>query len=558
MKYGIPKSGTLLTVALVFCVTGPALAEVRTITATGEYRMGDNDTRTDAKRLALLDAKRLALEQAGTYIESITEVKNLDLAKEEIRAYTAGIVEVIEQATRTMTEGDTTVVRVDVKTRINTDVVARQIEALRKNEDVRTKLLRAEAETLKLRKELDAKTHELTAAKSRTVAEAVTRQRQTIMTQADVEGLLSRAQVVLAGLKNNTLLWGSSTPESRKYARSLIEQALSFEPENSEAQGLLGFVQFEEGQREEATSTFRAIAKKEPLSAHAHMNLGRVLQASKDWFGAAMEYETARKLEPDYAEAHASLGQVLESGAVETLDESSNMDRKILEHAVEALREATRLAPRNATYHRKLGDALCTLANNRDFTRLGIKEEEVNRILAARRRDEKEGLAELHRAVELDPADAAAHKALAGRLQFGEEALAEYRAAIRLDPADAYTRIALGKLLLVRTEKDVNGAMAEFRAAVRIDPENAKAHLELGFALEEEMSQMDEAIEEYRKSVNLGSDALGAPLGFRVGVLSHGLEKVGQKKEAAKVIRDFLKLNPEVEPYFHKRLLELE
>ncbi len=27
--------------------------------------MGDNDTRTDAKRLALLNAKRLALEQAG-------------------------------------------------------------------------------------------------------------------------------------------------------------------------------------------------------------------------------------------------------------------------------------------------------------------------------------------------------------------------------------------------------------------------------------------------------------------------------------------------------------
>ena len=48
--------------------------------------MGDNDTRADAKRLALLDAKRLALEQAGTYIEGISEVKNLDLAKEEIWA----------------------------------------------------------------------------------------------------------------------------------------------------------------------------------------------------------------------------------------------------------------------------------------------------------------------------------------------------------------------------------------------------------------------------------------------------------------------------------------
>ena len=165
----------MLTSALllhVFCI-GNAAAEIRTIASTGEYRMGDNDTRTDAKRLALLDAKRLALEQAGVYIESITEVKNLDLAKEEIRAYTAGIVEVLEQATRTMMEGESTVVRVDVKTKIDTDVVARQIDALRKNEDVRTTLLRAESEAIKLRKELGAKTHELTGAKSRAVAEAV-------------------------------------------------------------------------------------------------------------------------------------------------------------------------------------------------------------------------------------------------------------------------------------------------------------------------------------------------------------------------------------------------
>ena len=93
------------TISLMSWLEIPALAEIHTITAGGEYRMGDNDTRTDAKRLALLDAKRLALEQAGIYIEGVTEVKNFDLAKEEMRAYTAGIVEVVEQTTRTVMEG---------------------------------------------------------------------------------------------------------------------------------------------------------------------------------------------------------------------------------------------------------------------------------------------------------------------------------------------------------------------------------------------------------------------------------------------------------------------
>ena len=89
-SFSVPAGWAVLAV-WASLAPGPAVAEVRTLTATGEYRMGDNDTRTDAKRLALLDAKRLALEQAGTYLESVTEVKNLQVSRDELRAYTAGI-----------------------------------------------------------------------------------------------------------------------------------------------------------------------------------------------------------------------------------------------------------------------------------------------------------------------------------------------------------------------------------------------------------------------------------------------------------------------------------
>ena len=123
----------LSIIGAILCFASPSRAEISTITATGEYRMGDHDTRADAKRIALQDAKRLALEKAGTYLESITEVKNFQLDREEIRAYTAGIVEVTEQQTRSTMEGETTVVRVDVTGKINTSVVARQTDALRKN-----------------------------------------------------------------------------------------------------------------------------------------------------------------------------------------------------------------------------------------------------------------------------------------------------------------------------------------------------------------------------------------------------------------------------------------
>jgi len=42
----------------------------RIVTASGEYRMGDHDTRTDAVKLAIEAAKRHALEQVPTYLDS--------------------------------------------------------------------------------------------------------------------------------------------------------------------------------------------------------------------------------------------------------------------------------------------------------------------------------------------------------------------------------------------------------------------------------------------------------------------------------------------------------
>ena len=88
----------LVMMPVAWLAPAPSRAEIRTITATGEYRMGDNDTKTDAKRLSLLDAKRQALEKVGSYLEGVTEVKNLSVTKDEIRSCTAGSVEVTEQS----------------------------------------------------------------------------------------------------------------------------------------------------------------------------------------------------------------------------------------------------------------------------------------------------------------------------------------------------------------------------------------------------------------------------------------------------------------------------
>ena len=67
-------------------------AEVYKVEATGEYIMGDNDTKIVARRLAIEQAKRSATEQIGTYLESKTVVRNNQLQKDEIRTYASAIL----------------------------------------------------------------------------------------------------------------------------------------------------------------------------------------------------------------------------------------------------------------------------------------------------------------------------------------------------------------------------------------------------------------------------------------------------------------------------------
>lgn len=290
-------SVSLITAFLlhIFCISN-ATAEIRTLTATGEYRMGDNDTRTDAKRLALLDAKRLALEKSGTYIESITEVKNFNLTREEVRAYTAGIVEVIEQATRTTMEGETSVVGVEVTVKIDTDVVARQIDALRKDESGKSELLRFRIETERLRQEIDAKTRELASLHTKPQVETAITQRRQLARKAFANEFIQKA---VAAYGEFVFAWAN--PGGRKSEfnppaiealsrmRGLTEQALALDSSNAEAKRMMAKVLLREGDylvehgsNDDAILKFQEALHLRPNDASVHAAFARALDRMGD------------------------------------------------------------------------------------------------------------------------------------------------------------------------------------------------------------------------------------------------------------------------------------
>lgn len=86
----------LSILALPFLLVIPlvALAETRVLTTEATYTMGDGETPSFAEAMALQKAKKIALEQAGTYVESYTKIQNLDLTTEEIQTIAGGVLQV--------------------------------------------------------------------------------------------------------------------------------------------------------------------------------------------------------------------------------------------------------------------------------------------------------------------------------------------------------------------------------------------------------------------------------------------------------------------------------
>jgi hypothetical protein len=71
---------TFLTVLLLLPVS--AIGEIQTVTHTVKQSFGGSQSPDDARISAVAKAKLEALEMAGTYIESLTVVKNSQVDKE--------------------------------------------------------------------------------------------------------------------------------------------------------------------------------------------------------------------------------------------------------------------------------------------------------------------------------------------------------------------------------------------------------------------------------------------------------------------------------------------
>jgi hypothetical protein len=139
--------GLLIGSLVLLAVPARGRAALKEIDASATYHLGDNDSKLVGHRLALMEAKRTALEKAGTYVESITEVKDYQLTRDDIKTYSAGILQVEEtKDAEWQMVGHNLEVTVFVKVTVDDEDVAHKIGALRKDKDATQQLKQSRAQ----------------------------------------------------------------------------------------------------------------------------------------------------------------------------------------------------------------------------------------------------------------------------------------------------------------------------------------------------------------------------------------------------------------------------
>lgn len=116
----------IFLVLTFFCM--PAIGEVIKVTHSVKQTFGGGQSPDDARIAAMAEAKREALEQAGTYIESLTVVKNSQVEKDEILALAADVLRAEVVSQKNYHTDDAFGIEVVVNVVVNTSVLEERVE----------------------------------------------------------------------------------------------------------------------------------------------------------------------------------------------------------------------------------------------------------------------------------------------------------------------------------------------------------------------------------------------------------------------------------------------
>jgi len=136
-----------------FLLTTAAFAEPKSFVSEGKYVLGCLDSQKDAKSLALIDAKKQAIEEVTKYLEGFPDVKAAKLTKAQINALATVMASVEVLSEDWKKSGETSSVIIKISATLDASNIKDKIAKMR--EDDQTELLKEiQSQLAELQKEL--------------------------------------------------------------------------------------------------------------------------------------------------------------------------------------------------------------------------------------------------------------------------------------------------------------------------------------------------------------------------------------------------------------------
>jgi tetratricopeptide (TPR) repeat protein len=407
-----------------------AFTEIKTVTHTLKQPFGGSQSPDDARTAGIAKAKREALEQFGTYIESTTIVKNTVVDSDEILALTAGVTktEVVKQ--RNYMDGDAFGMEITVTVELDTAVLEKSLKRLLEDrnhlkdlKDVREREKKLLARIAELEKEnsLKGKTEEKSAELKREFKEA------------------SQGMTAVEWFEKAVNFWDGKKFSDPNKAIEYFTQVIHLAPNFAPAYQRRGFVYAELKQFSAAIADYDQAIHFNPNAEWTYFLRGFAYRELKQLDRAISDFDQAIRLNPNDAAAYS-----LRGAAYQALGQ---LDREMADY-----NQAIRLDPNSAgTY------TLRALAYEmlKQFERV---------------------VSDLDQVIRLDPKNVQAYLSRGfayGNLKQLDRALADFDQAIRLDSNSA--RAYGGRGIVHAQLKQFDRAITNFDQAIYLDPKNATA-----------------------------------------------------------------------------------
>ena len=304
-------------------------AEIKTYTYTVKQPFGGSQSPDDARIGAIVKAKREVLELAGTYLESLTVVRDSMLEKDEILALAAGILKAEIMSQKNYATQDSFGIIVVARVDVDTSILEHRVKKLLRDRNLLEKYRESQLREKKLLAKIEEleKQNKLLLLQKPHVKE---KQKELLKKQFKK---VTEALTAVQWNQKALGLWRERKFTDSNQALMFLNQAIRLDPNFADAYHNRGSAYLDLDQYDRAIDDYNQAIRLDPNSAPSYNNRGHWYYKKVQFERALEDYNLAIRLDPNLVfaynnrgVAYANLGQ--HKQAIEDYDQAIRLDPK--------------------------------------------------------------------------------------------------------------------------------------------------------------------------------------------------------------------------------------